>query len=71
MPTIQGNASMLKMISLPELAAALPPAIDPETLQGARAILGRLEQRGEGALRDAIVQYEQRSADSRLVYRPL
>ncbi|MFN6208644.1 MAG: histidinol dehydrogenase [Planctomycetota bacterium] len=71
MPTIQGNASMLKMISLPELAAALPPAIDPETLQGARAILGRLEQRGEGALREAIVQYEQRSADSRLVYRPL
>jgi len=62
---------MLKMISLPELAAALPPAIDPETLQGARAILGRLEQRGEGALREAIVQYEQRSADSRLVYRPL
>lgn len=62
---------MLKTISLQELATAIPPAIAPDTLAGARAILEQIEQRGEAALREAIARYEQRPGDARLVYRPL
>ncbi|MFN9752591.1 MAG: histidinol dehydrogenase, partial [Planctomycetota bacterium] len=62
---------MLKTISLQELATAIPPAIAPDTLAGARAILEQIEQRGEAALREAIARYEPRPGDARLVYRPL
>ncbi|MFN9880970.1 MAG: hypothetical protein ACK557_21075, partial [Planctomycetota bacterium] len=62
---------MLKTISLQELATAIPPAIAPDTLAGARAILEQIEQRGEAALREAIARYEPRPGDARLGDRPL
>jgi histidinol dehydrogenase len=60
---------MLKTISLQELASAIPPAIAPDTMAGARAILEQIEQRGEAALREAIARYERRPAETRLTYR--
>ncbi|MFM7118537.1 MAG: histidinol dehydrogenase [Planctomycetota bacterium] len=62
---------MLKLIELSQLSTALPPAVDPQTLAGTRAILESLRSGGEPALRAAINQYEQRSGDARLTYLPI
>ncbi len=61
---------MLKTITFQQLRSVLPPAIDAQTLAGAREILTRLAEGGEAALRKAIDRYEQRPENSRLVYHP-
>lgn len=60
---------MLKTIQPNQLSTALPPAVDRQTLENTRGILAAVRERGEPGLREAIARFEDRPADSRLVYR--